>query len=695
MIDHVDTANSCRPRTSSTSSPATSSWTGTTSSWTWSAAAAPTSTTPGATGRILDFFSNFATLPIGYNHPKMADPEFREALMEAALTKPSTSDIYTEHFAHFVETFSRLAIPKTHADHLFFVEGGTLAIENTLKTAFDWKVRKNLARGKGEKGTKILHFKNAFHGRSGYTLSMTNTADPRKTQYFPKFDWPRLSCPSLRFPVTETVLREVAAAEEQVEREIRAACAANARRHRGAHPRADPGRGRRQPLPAGVLPPPARARRRARVPADLRRGPDGRRPDRLDVVLAADGRRARPVRLRQEDAGLRLRLQPPHRRRPGQRLQGLLAHQLDLGRQPRGHGPLRPVPRDHRRGEPDRERARRRRAPAGAPARAGRGVPRRHDERARPRALHRLRPARQGDARPHARRVPRERHDGPRLRRQRHPLPAAPGALEGRGGRGRPEAAPGARARPRSKPASGSRRSGAFSLISASPRLLGGRGAVSGPTLPDVAPARDGLARRRPRSWSGARPRSRARARATRLEWTPGAALAASRPRCSAPSSSPRTRASGSTTASTGTPMRGAAEKNWEKGKLEGRRLDDHPAARQEPLPLARPDAVAQAARARDRAAARARALEEADPRALPERHRVRAADLRRRGGGAALLRQVGARALARGGRDARGGHPVAAHLRPRPPPGSGRAPRAADPAAGCESAEGCYPDRR
>ena len=174
---------------------------------------------------ILDFFSCFATLPIGYNHPKMADPEFREALMEAALTKPSTSDIYTEHFARFVETFSALAIPRTHRDHMFFVEGGTLAVENTLKTAFDWKIRKNIAKGKGEKGTKVLHFQNAFHGRSGYSLSMTNTADPRKTRYFPKFDWPRLTCPRLRFPVTDAVVKDVAAAEDQVENEIRAACA--------------------------------------------------------------------------------------------------------------------------------------------------------------------------------------------------------------------------------------------------------------------------------------------------------------------------------------------------------------------------------------------------------------------------------------------------------------------------------------
>ena len=174
---------------------------------------------------MLDLFSNFATCPIGYNHPKMLDPEFRERLLEAALIKPANSDIYTGPYAEFVETFTRLAIPATHAGHVFFVEGGAAAVENSLKTAFDWKVRKNLARGAGEKGKKILHFVNAFHGRTGYALSLTNTADPRKTQYFPAFDWPRLSCPRLRFPITPEVLREAEAAEARVEAEIRKACA--------------------------------------------------------------------------------------------------------------------------------------------------------------------------------------------------------------------------------------------------------------------------------------------------------------------------------------------------------------------------------------------------------------------------------------------------------------------------------------
>jgi L-lysine 6-transaminase len=174
---------------------------------------------------LLDFFTNFATYPVGYNHPKTADPEYRDRILQAALGKPTNSDTYTTLYAEFVEVFSTLAIPPTHAGHLFFVEGGSLAVENAIKVAFDWKVRKNFARGiSEERGHQILHFRHAFHGRSGYSISMTNTADPRKTQYFPKFEWPRLTCPRLSFPVTSEVLREVAEAEETVEHEIRDAC---------------------------------------------------------------------------------------------------------------------------------------------------------------------------------------------------------------------------------------------------------------------------------------------------------------------------------------------------------------------------------------------------------------------------------------------------------------------------------------
>lgn len=158
---------------------------------------------------VLDFFTNFASVPIGYNHPKMDTPEFRERIADAAINKPANSDIYTTYMAEFVETFARIAIPPSLNKHLFFIEGGALGIENAIKAAFDWKIRKNFKKGyQSEKGTQVMHLREAFHGRTGYTLSLTNTADPRKTQYFPKFDWPRIDNPKLYFPANEASLAD-------------------------------------------------------------------------------------------------------------------------------------------------------------------------------------------------------------------------------------------------------------------------------------------------------------------------------------------------------------------------------------------------------------------------------------------------------------------------------------------------------
>lgn len=148
--------------------------------------------------RYLDMFTFFASSALGMNHPALADDEaFRAELAQAAVNKPSNSDIYTVPMARFVETFARVlgdpALP-----HLFFVDGGALAVENALKVAFDWKSRHNEARGIDPAlGTRVLHLRGAFHGRSGYTMSLTNT-DPNKVARFPKFDWPRIDAPYLR-----------------------------------------------------------------------------------------------------------------------------------------------------------------------------------------------------------------------------------------------------------------------------------------------------------------------------------------------------------------------------------------------------------------------------------------------------------------------------------------------------------------
>ncbi len=173
--------------------------------------------------KYLDFFTFFATAPIGHNHPKLKTPDMRKKLLRAAVNKPSNSDFYTVEMAEFVETFSRYAIPD-YLPYMFLIDGGALAVENALKAAFDWKVRKNFEKGyTEEKGHKVIHFREAFHGRSGYTLSLTNTSDPRKYQYFPKFNWPRVLNPKITFPLNEENLARVKEAEEVSLRQIRQA----------------------------------------------------------------------------------------------------------------------------------------------------------------------------------------------------------------------------------------------------------------------------------------------------------------------------------------------------------------------------------------------------------------------------------------------------------------------------------------
>ncbi len=169
----------------------------------------------------LDMFGFFASSALGMNHPALAkDRDFQRELAAVAVNKPSNSDIYTVPMARFVDAFARVlgdpALP-----HLFFVDGGALAVENALKVAFDWKSRHNESAGiDPELGTKVLHLTEAFHGRSGYTMSLTNT-DPNKVARFPKFDWPRIDSPYLADG------RDVEAAESAALAQAKAAFAEN------------------------------------------------------------------------------------------------------------------------------------------------------------------------------------------------------------------------------------------------------------------------------------------------------------------------------------------------------------------------------------------------------------------------------------------------------------------------------------
>jgi len=144
----------------------------------------------------LDFYSMFASLPVGYNHPGLKQASYQKTLLEAAGLKPALSDVYSPHYARFVDCFNQLALRQKFR-YLFFIEGGAMAITNALKVAFDWKSKLNQKRGISVPADQIIHFQQAFHGREGYTLSCTDSYDTRKTDLFPRWGWPRIFNPKI------------------------------------------------------------------------------------------------------------------------------------------------------------------------------------------------------------------------------------------------------------------------------------------------------------------------------------------------------------------------------------------------------------------------------------------------------------------------------------------------------------------
>ncbi|MEV0006245.1 L-lysine 6-transaminase [Micromonospora sp. NPDC050980] len=164
--------------------------------------------------RYLDFQSFFASAPLGVNPPQLRnDRDFMRRLAAVATNKPSNPDIYTVEYATFVAAFTRV-LGDPDLPLLHFVEGGALAVENALKVAFDWKARRSGRRGRPRNiNLRAMHLERAFHGRGGYTLSLTNT-DDSKTALYPKFVWPRIPAPAMRFPA-ELYVEQNAEAERR------------------------------------------------------------------------------------------------------------------------------------------------------------------------------------------------------------------------------------------------------------------------------------------------------------------------------------------------------------------------------------------------------------------------------------------------------------------------------------------------
>jgi L-lysine 6-transaminase len=159
---------------------------------------------------ILDFHGGYGSNPLGWNHRKLTK-KMSSIDISYFVNKPANSDFQTKQYINFQKNFKTI-LPNNYP-HLFFIDGGALAVENAIKVAMDWKYQKNkkyleistnefnkfsdiekkkfFNNVKPKSELQIMHLENSFHGRSGYTLSLTNT-DNNKIKRFSKFNWPRI-----------------------------------------------------------------------------------------------------------------------------------------------------------------------------------------------------------------------------------------------------------------------------------------------------------------------------------------------------------------------------------------------------------------------------------------------------------------------------------------------------------------------
>ena len=137
--------------------------------------------------RITDWCGLYGSKLLGYNHPRLFEPDYVRELVLAANNKMANPDFLTPQCLAYYRLLHRLAPVCMRDQHVevYAVNSGAEAVENMMKYLINLHNHKQQAKGRTVLNHRFIYFEQAFHGRTVFALNITNlTHDPVATRDF-------------------------------------------------------------------------------------------------------------------------------------------------------------------------------------------------------------------------------------------------------------------------------------------------------------------------------------------------------------------------------------------------------------------------------------------------------------------------------------------------------------------------------
>jgi 4-aminobutyrate aminotransferase/(S)-3-amino-2-methylpropionate transaminase len=160
--------------------------------------------------RYIDMYNNIASLPVGYNHPRMLDAVRNGDWNQHLLQRQSLGVMPPDDWEEQIDNSIGRINPNAEIYDVKLIGGcGSVAVENALKTAFLYKARNENCKTDYTLSNispqySILSFKGGFHGRTLGALSATRSKSQHKWG-IPAFSWPMSQYPNNKNEENDTL----------------------------------------------------------------------------------------------------------------------------------------------------------------------------------------------------------------------------------------------------------------------------------------------------------------------------------------------------------------------------------------------------------------------------------------------------------------------------------------------------------